>query len=169
MWVLIIVAIVIILNWQHVGSVVETVLHGMTGATMPSRWRDAATYCSDFDKVTLNFAGHTITVNRAYREKFIALATFIDINPEIRNHVSRVDSFACRTIGNTSSTWSYHSYGQAIDINPEDFPAGSNRYTLPNWYTTLLSIARTLGFRAGADWQSYYDPMHLEIGNRLPR
>lgn len=123
--------------------------------------------CRDFEKVTLQFAGKTITVNRQYAAQFTALDTWIKIN-NMEQYVTRVDSFACRHIRGGRS-WSYHSYGQAIDINPDDFPMRTERYTLPQWYTTLIDIAKTIGFRSGRDWQSIYDPMHLEIGTRLPR
>ena len=139
------------------------------GRTMPSRWRPSIE-CEDFEKVTIPFLDKTITVNRLYMEKFQDLDFWLKLN-QLQQNVVRVDSFACRLIG-VGGSWSFHSFGQAIDINPVQFPAsnlsqGGTRYTLPSWYNTFLDIARGQGFRVGADWQTYYDPMHIEIGNRL--
>jgi len=138
---------------------------GLAGAT---RWCDPS-MCNDFDKVTVIFCGKPITVNKTYKNKFALLSTMIGITGHA-SKIYRVDSLACRKISAGSSTWSYHSFGQAIDINPSDFYATSaGRYTLPDWYNNVLDAARSLGFRCGADWTTYFDPMHIEIGSKINR
>lgn len=123
--------------------------------------------CQDFTKCSIVIAGHPATVNAAYRDKFELLDFWLGLN-NLDQHITRVDSFACRLIRNGNS-WSYHSYGQAIDINPEDFPMSQNRYALPQWYQAVLDIARGIGFTCGADWNTIFDPMHLQIGTKIDR
>lgn len=144
----------------------STAIDVFRGVHVMSRWRDEK-FCRDFQKVTIPFAGKQITINQRYQPDFAALDVWITIN-NLDQYITRVDSFACRMISATSPTWSYHSFGQAIDINPTQFPAETTgRYALPQWYNELLNLARTHGFRCGADWTSYYDPMHIEIGSKL--
>jgi len=54
---------------------------------------------------------------------------------------------------------SMHSYGIAIDIDPEHNPLGSKKTTLPKWY---INIWKKHGFFWGGDYRKRKDPMHFE-------
>ena len=126
--------------------------------------------CGDFEKTSIKFCDKWITINREFKNKFLELDSWCRING-FCNKINRVDSFVCRYIRGSQDRWSYHSFGQAIDINPTDFPMVSSgaKYTLPFWYDTLLDTAKRLGFRVGRDWSRPYDPQHIEIGSRIYR
>lgn len=133
----------------------------------------AAFACDDVRLVCVKIAGFNAWVNQDFVLTFQRLADYIRL-ANIATRIERVDSFCCRLM-RWSSNWSYHSYGQAIDFNPDLFPAKEAavgdpaRYEIPAWYRSLVDYAKGLGFVWGGDWQAYYDPMHLQIGVRWPR
>ena len=60
----------------------------------------------------------------------------------------------------TGSKLSAHSWGIAIDLNPESNPQGS----AGNMDAELIDIFRSAGFEWGGDWQGKArDPMHFQF------
>jgi hypothetical protein len=118
---------------------------------------------------TIPFLTKMITVNKAYVGKFLSVHDHIRLNsPYILQFIQRIDSYNPRYIRGDGKVWSYHAYGQAVDINPSQFPAvkGRERYELPFWFECLVYIFKFYGFRWGGDWRTIFDPMHFEIGAR---
>ena len=79
--------------------------------------------------------------------------------------------YTWRYMASGTGSLSHHSYGVAIDINPDDNPAAYWGYK-PNpnspYYIndTVVSIWKRHGFYWGGDWSpSYYDPMHFSYTN----
>lgn len=54
---------------------------------------------------------------------------------------------------------STHSYGIAIDMDPEHNPLGSTKTTFPAWY---IAIWNKHGFFWGGDFKGRKDPMHFQ-------
>lgn len=121
---------------------------------------------------TISFLGKSITINERYEGDFVRADNHIrTYAPHLLAYINRIDSYNPRYIRfAVIKIWSYHAYGQAIDINPLDFPArispNSSPYELPVWYQQLILLLKNFGFRSGSDWTNPYDPMHFEIGNR---
>ena len=125
--------------------------------------------CQDFDKYSFNFCGKIITVNRLYYNQFNALSEAIK-SMGYDDNIVRVDSFNCRKMRGFGA-WSYHSFGQAIDLNPSEFRMVSlgDKYQIPMWYNLITITAKNLGFRWGGDFSSRFNPMHFEIGSKIRR
>jgi hypothetical protein len=63
--------------------------------------------------------------------------------------------------------WSTHSYGVAIDINPDKNPMVPS--TTPNWTDMPIketsATAKALGLGWGGDWRNKKDAMHFSIAS----
>lgn len=129
--------------------------------------------CKDFNLIMVKIAGFPAWINADYEIRFKQLADYIRLGL-LAQHIVRVDSFNCRKM-RWSDSWSYHSFGQAIDINPDEFPAVNARIgdpariSIPAWYRQIIGYAKSIGFVWGGDWKTVYDPMHLQIGNTWHR
>lgn len=128
---------------------------------------------------TVDFFGHKIYINVKYSSNFSRAKQNISVYyPTVIEHINRVDSFNCRYVRGyeKQKIISYHGYGQAIDINPQQFPSIrlkdkqgniiNAKYPLPKWFTDVIFCMNLAGFRCGAHWHRIYDPMHFEIGSR---
>lgn len=119
------------------------------------------------DIIYTYFCSKKVWINARYKAKFDNASLHITINrPDILQKIVRVDSYNKRRMTFNPLLWSYHAYGQAIDINPSEFPYSTTQYPLPQWYKDLALIMKSYGFRWGGDWWSVFDPMHFEIGKR---
>jgi N-acetyl-anhydromuramyl-L-alanine amidase AmpD len=79
-------------------------------------------------------------------------------------------AFNCRTVSGTK-TYSEHSYGTAIDINPKENPAGSNALKLDTTIKgTITSYAvkalGDAGFKWGGNWTSKKDYQHFSVSGK---
>ena len=66
-----------------------------------------------------------------------------------------------RKIRGSTSTWSNHSWGLAVDLNAPRWPLGSN--ARPPNAAVFKQVADRLMFRWGAYYDGRRDPMHLEF------
>lgn len=76
-----------------------------------------------------------------------------------RYPVKVIEGYNCRTIANSNKI-SYHSYGMAIDINPDTNGQNKsgNKGDMPNSFITLWTSE---GWGWGGNWKSSQDPMHF--------
>jgi D-alanyl-D-alanine carboxypeptidase-like protein/putative peptidoglycan binding protein len=65
-------------------------------------------------------------------------------------------TYNCRMIAGSSS-WSFHAWPVAIDINPGQNQRGT-RGNIPRWFITAFTVE---GFTWGGSWH-FTDPMHFE-------
>jgi D-alanyl-D-alanine carboxypeptidase/Putative peptidoglycan binding domain len=69
--------------------------------------------------------------------------------------------YAARMIRGSTTSWSNHAWGLAIDINAPANPMGSALVTdMPTWY---VDVWKSLGFRWGGDYHKRKDAMHFEF------
>jgi hypothetical protein len=120
-------------------------------------------------KVTLPFPlklswdpSHTITQMRCHRRMIRVFASVFSRIQE-RNLQTRITSFGgCFAFRpqRTGSKLSAHSWGIAIDLNPETNLQG----TVGDMDAGLIEIFRRAGFEWGGDWQGKTrDPMHFQF------
>ena len=108
---------------------------------------------------TVNWRGHSFGVNRQVAPIFVAL---LDDLWKAGYRTKSIGGHADRNIAGTN-TPSLHSYGFAIDIDPNLNPVqyGSNRHALPS---NVGALAAKYGLSWGGDWQgSKKDPMHFSV------
>jgi hypothetical protein len=68
--------------------------------------------------------------------------------------------FAIRAVRGTSSSISWHSWGLAVDLNPESNPLASHGH----WSANFVKCFKDAGFIWGGDFHSRKDPMHFQWG-----
>lgn len=125
--------------------------------------------------VTVNFAGKNIRVHNFAKDAFQAVSTEIGAIPY---PITRAETFNWRT-QRGSSKMSLHSFGIAIDINPDQnpyCPAWADRYTdseqrkicqeaqipITDIPLQIIDIFEKHDFQWGGKWNSVKDPMHFE-------
>lgn len=109
--------------------------------------------------VGVNWRGHNFQVNRQVAPIFVALLD--DLYAAGYRPLS-IGGHNDRNIAGTN-TPSLHSYGLAIDIDPNLNPVqygGSNRHALP---ANVAALAAKYGLSWGGSWKSYKDPMHFSV------
>jgi len=147
--------------------VIALLILGAWAFASTAKKSDSVSACKDVDLVELKLEKFRVWVNVNYRQKFYDLLSYIVMNcPEVK----RIDSFNCARIPGYN-TWSYHSYGLAIDVNPTQFPMVSDvskSYGIPDWFLDLAVYAQAIGFTWGGTWREPWDPMHFQIGKREP-
>jgi N-acetyl-anhydromuramyl-L-alanine amidase AmpD len=79
-------------------------------------------------------------------------------------------AFNCRPVSG-SATFSEHSYGTAIDINPKENPAGAATLKLDTKVkgaitSAVTTIMKTYGFKWGGDWTSKKDYQHFSVSGK---
>jgi len=79
-------------------------------------------------------------------------------------------AFNCRPVAGTK-TFSEHSYGTAIDINPKENPSASNTTKLNTSIKgtitpAVVQILKTAGFKWGGDWTSKKDYQHFSVSGK---
>jgi hypothetical protein len=78
-----------------------------------------------------------------------------------RLHVSRFDgAFNPRYIRGSTTKWSNHAYGAAIDIDADENPMGSGHGHIP---LPVIAAFKAQGARWGGDYSGRTDPMHFEF------
>jgi soluble lytic murein transglycosylase-like protein len=78
----------------------------------------------------------------------------------INYKIHQATSTAWRKVrGSTTGSLSYHSWGAAIDLNPETNGLGSTTTDIP---PQVISIMESVGFKWGGQW-GRPDPMHFEF------
>lgn len=65
-----------------------------------------------------------------------------------------------RYIRGSTTKWSNHAYGAAIDLNAEDNGFGKGRGTIPQ---PVIDAFKRQGARWGGDYRGRTDPMHFEF------
>jgi peptidoglycan L-alanyl-D-glutamate endopeptidase CwlK len=66
--------------------------------------------------------------------------------------------------------WSWHNFGLAADLVPEDITPGQPDWNLnhPSW-AKLVSLAESLGLVSGAEWHGdREDTPHVQLTGRFP-
>ena len=66
--------------------------------------------------------------------------------------------------------YSWHNYGLAVDLVPEDVSAGQPDWNLshPAW-ARMVSVAESLGLVSGAEWHgAELDSPHVQLTGRFP-
>lgn len=118
-------------------------------------------------------------------EKFVSAADFRPDGSFIESHApdeaNNTSSFFCRPATGSSSGWSQHSYGTAIDINPVENPYVKGATIIPPNGVTARDAARTgtitrgsvvvaalqrAGLKWGGNWSSMKDWMHFSTTGR---
>ncbi len=77
-------------------------------------------------------------------------------------------AFNCRTVSGTK-TFSEHSYGTAIDINPKENPLTTAKLdqTVKGAITpAVVKIMKDAGFKWGGDWTSKKDYQHFSVSGK---
>lgn len=136
--------------------------------------------CPRIELINFDFFGHNIRINKKFEAYYLSAKLKIyECYPHWIPKIKRMDSYNCRYIRGAEyrKIISYHGYGQAIDINPSDYPSirlkdknGNvigQKYDLPLWFREVAGCFTWVGFRWGGNWNSLYDPMHFEIGTRV--
>lgn len=117
--------------------------------------------------VTIDFLGRNVTVNKKCQRHFKRLARiFAEKSP---NYAVQIDDFlddwgyACRKIG-SSSTYSNHAFGIAIDIDATKNVQGRRYQDTLIWKRAADSVlqAEREGFRWGGRYSTTPDAMHFE-------
>ena len=92
-------------------------------------------------------------------------------------------SFACRPSTGSTTTWSRHAYGLAIDVNPFHNPYVKGAVVLPELATAYLDRGnvrpgmivsndvvvrafRSIGWEWGGDWKTLKDYQHFSDNGR---
>lgn len=103
-------------------------------------------------------SGPSAQVSSQYAKNFQGLIDWFDSQGY---KIKSLGGYADRNIAGTN-TPSYHSKGEAIDINPAENPMGSQRITdMPQG---TRQAAKSMGLGWGLDWQNKSDAMHFSAG-----
>lgn len=107
--------------------------------------------------------GVTAWVHRNYRENFQG---FINELEATGYNIHTLYGYSNRTIktpdGKDTGRKSYHAYGAAIDINPQQNPFTKSRL-ITDMPANISEIAARYGIGWGGNWRSSKDPMHFSI------
>lgn len=107
--------------------------------------------------------GVTAWVHKNYRENFQG---FINELEATGYNVHTLYGYSNRTIktpdGRDTGKKSYHAYGAAIDINPQQNPFTKSRL-ITDMPANISEIAARYGIGWGGNWRSSKDPMHFSI------
>ena len=107
--------------------------------------------------------GVTAWVHRNYRENFQG---FINELEATGYNIHTLYGYSNRTIktpdGRDTGRKSYHAYGAAIDINPQQNPFTKARL-ITDMPANISEIAARYGIGWGGNWRSSKDPMHFSI------
>lgn len=130
------------------------------------RWgKDNTPEVSDLKRINpnamltgVNFRGRHFVVSKQVAPIFLALLDDLwaeGYRPAI------IGGYNDRNIAGTNVK-SLHSYGLAIDIDPERNPVqhGTNNHALPK---NVAALAAKYGLSWGGNWNSYKDPMHFSV------
>ena len=71
------------------------------------------------------------------------------------------DCYHVRTIGESDTVLSVHSWGAALDMNAEDNPTGS----MGTWSPGFIDIMETHSITCGQNWEGRKAPMHFSMVN----
>ncbi|MDB5255296.1 MAG: hypothetical protein JWL92_672, partial [Candidatus Nomurabacteria bacterium] len=77
-------------------------------------------------------------------------------------------AFNCRTVSGTT-TFSEHSYGTAIDINPKENPFGTaalDTKAKGSITAAAVNIMKTYGFKWGGEWTGKKDYQHFSVSGK---
>jgi len=115
--------------------------------------------------VTVNILGKKLRVHRKAQSAFNSVIAAIPSNITYKITDNASGTFNWRSNVNNPSSQSLHSFGIAIDINPNKNPnekriAGKDCETdIPN---EIVNAFRNNGFRWGGDYRTRCDTMHFE-------
>ncbi len=76
-------------------------------------------------------------------------------------------AFNCRPVSGTT-TFSEHSYGTAIDINPKENPYTTVALDtkVKGSITAAVNIMKTYGFKWGGEWAGKKDYQHFSVSGK---
>jgi hypothetical protein len=106
-----------------------------------------------------------------------------EMNAPPTGDINMTDSYTCRPVVTTTSGWSMHSYGLAIDLNPFQNPYKKGSLVIPELSTSYLDRGndrpgmvhhgdlawqafRDIGWGWGGDWSSLKDYTHFSSNSR---
>jgi hypothetical protein len=108
-----------------------------------------------------------------------------DGDDERSMEANNTSAFNCRAITGQPGTFSKHSYGTAIDINPLQNPYVKQNIVLPrnsrylsrqqhvpgmiSTDSEIVKLFKQKGWRWGGDWRSLKDYQHFERDHRIPK
>jgi N-acetyl-anhydromuramyl-L-alanine amidase AmpD len=124
--------------------------------------------------VNASVADNTVAAFKALFEQRFPINQMIPIDSYQANDALSVSAdntsgFNCRAVSGTK-TFSEHSYGTALDINPKENPSGSavlKAGTGKGVVTpTIAKIFKDLGFTWGGEWTSKKDYQHFSVSGK---
>ncbi len=109
----------------------------------------------------INFMGHNVRVHSKVKPAFDCVLQDLVQCEQATNYIyNHVSTWFWRNVG-TTNIRSYHSWGVAIDINPQTNPQGATfKSDLPS---CLIDTFKRYGFEWGGEWTGNYDTMHFEF------
>lgn len=125
------------------------------------------TPCDPSDMVTIQvFGGKNLQVQSDIAPIIERISDAWEAQGAAKYVVKSIGGYVCRPITGTTNKISNHSYGLAIDINPQENPYISNPGNMPEEeYTDMPVSFRQLwtneGFGWGGNWTSKKDAMHF--------
>jgi hypothetical protein len=103
-------------------------------------------------------SGKSASVNEQYASSFQGLIDYLD---GVGYNIYSLGGYADRANRNDPSKKSVHSFGAAIDINPQTNPNGSKLVTdMPEG---IGQVAKSMGLGWGGNWKSVKDAMHFSV------
>lgn len=142
---------------------------------VPESESEMQSYLTNIEVPIINESGNqstlTLTVHKKLAKEIEAIFTEMT---KVKNFKIKPDTYGYewRTMASGTGSMSHHSYGSAIDINPDDNPAaytegnynpGGNPYSVTD---EIVKIWKDHGFYWGGDWSSsYVDYMHFTYAN----
>ena len=83
-----------------------------------------------------------------------------EMNAPPTGDINMTDSYTCRPVVTTTSGWSMHSYGLAIDLNPFQNPYKKGSLIIPELSTSYLDrgyVRPGMVFHGDLVWQAFHD------------
>ena len=142
---------------------------------VPSSESEMQQYLTNIEVPITNESGSRSTLSLTVHKKLATeVKLLFDDMMKVNNFRIKPDTYfyEWRLMASGTGHMSHHSYGVAIDINPDDNPAtytggsynpGGNYFSITD---EIVQIWKKHGFYWGGDWNGYYkDYMHFTYTN----